>query len=98
VGISGKVKDFIVKKNMLEKSTVTIESGNREIKTLTDYILIGEITKHAADKKPDRREAKEKKREAVRKKRKERIVKQKKKRGRKKAEKIKSSKKKESAE
>jgi small subunit ribosomal protein S4e len=98
IGISGKVKDFIVKKNMLEKSTVTVESGNREIKTLTDYILIGEITKHAADRKPDRKEAKAKKREAVKKKRKERIAKQKKKRGRKKAEKMPSSKKKEAAE
>lgn len=94
IGISGKVKDFVVKKNMLEKSTVTIESGNREIKTLTDYILIGEITKHAAEKKTDRKEAKEKKSEAMKKKRKERLAKQKKKKGRKRAEKMPSSKKK----
>ena len=94
IGISGKVKDFIVKKNMLEKSTVTIESDKREIKTLTEYILIGEITKHAEDRKPDKREARQKKKEAVRKKRKERIAKQKKKKGRKRAEKMPSSKKK----
>ncbi len=94
IGISGKVKDFIVKKNMLEKSTVTIESDKREIKTLTEYILIGEITKHAEDRKPDKREARQKKKEAVRKKRKERLAKQKKKKGRKRAEKMPSSKKK----
>lgn len=93
-GFSGKVKEFTEKKNMLEKSTVTMESGNREIKTLRGYILLGEIEKHPHEKKQDRKEAREKKREGVKKKRKDRLAKQKKKKGRTKAEKMPSGKKK----
>jgi len=98
IGATGKIKDFVVKKNMLEKPTVTIESDKKEINTLTAYILVGEISKHPADKKADRKETRKKKADAVRKKIKDRLAKQKKKKGRKKAEKIPSSKKKESAE
>jgi len=94
IGATGKIKDFVVKKNMLEKPTVTIDSEKKEINTLTDYILVGEITKHAADKKVDKRDVKTKKTESVKKKRKDKLAKQKKKKGRVRAEKIPSSKKK----
>jgi small subunit ribosomal protein S4e len=44
VGERGKIKDAHPKKNMLEKSTVTITtSSGRDIQTLKDYILVGEF-------------------------------------------------------
>jgi small subunit ribosomal protein S4e len=43
-GERGKIKDIHPKKNMLEKSTVTITThSGRDIQTLKEYVLIGEF-------------------------------------------------------
>ncbi|RLJ09646.1 MAG: 30S ribosomal protein S4e [Candidatus Aenigmatarchaeota archaeon] len=43
VGVKGKIKDIQERKTMLERSIVTIESKNKEIKTLKDYVMVGKI-------------------------------------------------------
>jgi small subunit ribosomal protein S4e len=45
IGIWGKIKDIESKEHMLEKPTVTIDSGHSEIKTLKDYIFVAEPAK-----------------------------------------------------
>ncbi len=41
-GTRGRIKDIERKQHMLEKSTVILESGKKDIKTLRDYIFITE--------------------------------------------------------
>lgn len=40
MGVKGRIRDIRVKKNMLEKSTVTLESDGKSIETLLDYIMV----------------------------------------------------------
>lgn len=42
IGVKGKIKDIHERRNMLEKSVVVLETSKGEIKTLRDYILVGE--------------------------------------------------------
>jgi len=42
-GIRGKIHDIKKRKTMLEKSTVTIKSGDKDIETLLDYAMVGEV-------------------------------------------------------
>ena len=49
-GIEGKIKDIRVKKTMLEKSTVVLESDGREIETLLDYAMVTSGTGAAVPK------------------------------------------------
>ena len=59
IGIHGKVKDIEEKKHMLEKSTVTLDTGEGDIKTLREYIFIADSGKAA---KPPAKPSKEDKR------------------------------------
>ena len=43
VGTEGKIKEIRLRKNMMEKSTVTLESKHKEILTPLEYIIVGEI-------------------------------------------------------
>jgi small subunit ribosomal protein S4e len=43
IGVTGKIKDVQKRENMLEKSTVTLETGAGDIQTLRDYILVGDV-------------------------------------------------------
>ena len=43
IGVKGKIKDIHGRRNMLEKSVVVLETSGGEIKTLRDYILVGEV-------------------------------------------------------
>ena len=43
MGTKGKIHDIKRRKTMLEKSTVTIKTGERDIETLLDYAMVGEI-------------------------------------------------------
>jgi small subunit ribosomal protein S4e len=43
VGVKGKIKEIVKRKTMLEKSTVTIQSGEKELETLLDYVMVGEV-------------------------------------------------------
>jgi small subunit ribosomal protein S4e len=44
MGASGIIKDVNVRKNMLEKSTVTIKTKEKDIETLRDYVTAGELS------------------------------------------------------
>jgi small subunit ribosomal protein S4e len=39
-GVKGKIRDIRVKKSMLEKSTVILESEGKSIETLLDYVMV----------------------------------------------------------
>ena len=41
-GTRGKIHEIHKRKTMLEKSTVTIKSGDKDIETLLDYAMVGE--------------------------------------------------------
>ena len=43
MGMKGKIHDIKRRKTMLEKSTVTIKTGEKDIETLLDYAMVGEI-------------------------------------------------------
>lgn len=43
MGIRGKINDIKRRKTMLEKSTVTIKTAEKEIETLLDYAMVGEV-------------------------------------------------------
>ncbi len=43
IGIRGSIEDIKRRKTMLEKSTATIKTGEKEIQTLLDYVMVGEI-------------------------------------------------------
>ncbi len=40
IGVKGKIRDIRVRKNMLEKSTVILESEGKNIETLLDYVMV----------------------------------------------------------
>ncbi|MFQ5647743.1 MAG: 30S ribosomal protein S4e [Candidatus Aenigmatarchaeota archaeon] len=42
-GITGKIKKVRRRSNMLEKSTVVIQSKDKEIQTLLEYVMVGEV-------------------------------------------------------
>jgi small subunit ribosomal protein S4e len=42
MGIQGKVKDFKPRKTMMEKATATVQSKDKAIQTLIDYVMVGE--------------------------------------------------------
>jgi small subunit ribosomal protein S4e len=42
IGSWGKIKEIDAKEHMLEKPTITLDTGKREIKTLKDYIFVAE--------------------------------------------------------
>ncbi len=45
MGVSGRIKDIKERKSMLEKSTITIETEKgREIETLKDYVMVGNLS------------------------------------------------------
>ncbi len=50
-GERGKIKDIKVRKNMLEKSTVTIQGKEKETKTPLDYVMIIDGPAHRGSKK-----------------------------------------------
>ena len=43
IGASGVIKDVRTKKSMLEKSTVILKTKEKEIETLKDYVMAGEL-------------------------------------------------------
>jgi small subunit ribosomal protein S4e len=43
MGIHGKLKEIFARKTMLEDSRVIIEAGDRDIETIKEYVLVGEI-------------------------------------------------------
>jgi small subunit ribosomal protein S4e len=53
VGSRGKIKAIKDRKNMQEKSTVTIQTDKKDIETLKGYAMVGEVTAAAA-KKPSK--------------------------------------------
>ena len=42
-GVSGKIKNIVERKGMMEKSRVILETKDGEIETLREYIIVGEI-------------------------------------------------------
>ena len=45
MGVTGRIKDVKDRKNMLEKSTVTIETEKgKDIETLKDYVMVGSLS------------------------------------------------------
>jgi len=49
-GVEGKLKEVNRRTNMLKKSTVTIQSKNRDVQTLLEYIMVGEVSGAGAAK------------------------------------------------
>jgi len=43
IGASGIIKDVHIKKNMLEKSTIMLKTKEKEIETLKDYVIAGDL-------------------------------------------------------
>lgn len=43
MGIQGRVGEIRQRKGMMEKSTITLVSGKREIHTLKEYVMVGEF-------------------------------------------------------
>ena len=66
IGIWGRIKDIEERLHSLEKSTVTLDTGEKEIKTLRGYIFIAEGGKPRSEKPPRKAEKPEIKRKAAR--------------------------------
>ncbi len=43
MGVRGRIKDIFDRKTMLESSRVIIQTKDREIETVKDYVLVGEV-------------------------------------------------------
>lgn len=43
IGVQGKIKDISNRKTMLESSRVIIQTKDREIETVKEYVLVGEV-------------------------------------------------------
>jgi small subunit ribosomal protein S4e len=65
IGIWGRIKDIEERKHSLEKSTVTLDAGEKEIKTLRGYIFIAEGGRPRSEKPPGKAEKPEIKRKAA---------------------------------
>ncbi len=68
MGIRGRIKDIEERLHSLEKSTITLDAGEKEIKTLREYIFIAEGPGKTKESKPEKpKEAKPAKKEKPRK-------------------------------
>jgi small subunit ribosomal protein S4e len=70
MGASGKIKEIKGRKSMLEKGTITIETGKgRDIETLKDYVMVGDLSEipagasEKAEEKPVKKDKKTKDKE-----------------------------------